>query len=70
MLSKLRCLKDLGLKVVKTRRAHSREADDEDRGLRTGRRAKAVVVLLSGNIPQLQTDLPAIGHALCTVTME
>ena len=43
----------LGSDVLVTRRAHEREADEEDVRLRVGEGSKSVVILLPGRIPQL-----------------
>lgn len=52
----------LGFDVIEGWRADNRETDQEDVGLRVGERSEAIVVFLSGGIPQSQANRSAIDH--------
>ena len=60
----------LGLDVVETRRRNNAEANEEDVGLRIAERAQAVVVLLTGGIPESQADGLVVDHDTRGVVVE
>lgn len=60
----------LVLDVLVGRRAGDGEADDEDVGLRIGQRAKAVVLLLTRGVPQIEADGTVVHADLGAVVVE
>lgn len=60
----------LGLDVVETRRRNNAEANEEDVGLRVAEWAQAVVVLLTGGIPESQADGLVVDHDARRVVVE
>lgn len=60
----------LGANVVKGRRADDGEADEEDVGLGIGQRAKSLVILLTGGIPETEADGLAIHHDAGRIVVE
>lgn len=61
----------LVLDVLVGGRARDGEADDEDVSLWVGQRPEPVILLLTGGVPQVQTDSPVVHchlnapHPLC-----
>lgn len=60
----------LGFHVIEGWRADDRETDQEDVGLRVGEGSEAVVIFLSGGIPQSEADRPAVDHHAGRVVVE
>lgn len=60
----------LGFHVIKGWRADDREADQENVGLWVGEWSEAVVIFLSGGIPQSQADRSAVDHHAGRVVVE
>lgn len=60
----------LGAHVLERRRRDDREADEEDVGLGVGERTQAIVVLLTGRIPQTQVHWLAVYHHVCREVVE
>lgn len=60
----------LGLNVVKTRRRNDTEADQENVRLGVAERAQAIVVLLTGGIPETQADGLVVDHDAGGVVVE
>jgi hypothetical protein len=56
--------------VLETRRADNREANEENVGLGVTQRPQAIVVLLSGRVPQAEVDGLAVDHDVCRVVVE
>lgn len=60
----------LGLDVVERGRAHDREADEKNVGLRVGEWSQSIVIFLTSSIPETQADGLAIYHNTCRVVIE
>lgn len=60
----------LGADIVKRRRADDGKANEKDVGLGVGQRAKTLVILLTGGIPETQADGLAIDHDAGRVVVE
>ena len=61
---------NLGEHVVKRGRADNREADQKDIGLRVRERSKAVVVFLTGSIPETQADGLVVHHDIGRIVVK
>jgi len=65
---------DLGIPlcpdVLKRRRAHEREANNENIGLRIREGPQSIVVLLASGIPKTKADWFMIHHDICRVIVE
>jgi hypothetical protein len=61
---------NLRLNVVERGRANDREADQENVGLGIGKRAEAVVILLSSGIPESKANRLSIDHDTGRVVIE
>ena len=60
----------LGAHVVKGRRAHNAEADEEDVGLRVRQGSQTVVVLLAGRIPETKVHRLAVDNKVGAVVVK
>lgn len=60
----------LGLDVVERWRADDGKADEEDIGLRVGKRSESVVIFLSRSIPKSQANWLSINHDTRGVVVE
>lgn len=60
----------LCLDVLERRRADEGEADEENVGLGVRERAKTIIVLLSGGIPESEVDGLSVNHHIGGVVVE
>jgi hypothetical protein len=58
------------LDVVKRVRRVDREANQDDVGIRVGKRAQTIVIFLTSRIPQSQLDMSAIDLDISYIVLE